>query len=84
MDEMNIKKQLRVLKLEGRTVEELSIREIILAYKRLAKSVHPDTSGYDSKEDFQELANAYEKILEVVVNKTKSEDTNTSPEGGAP
>ena len=70
---MNIKKYLRILKLEGRTVEELTIREVILAYKRLVKSVHPDTSGYESKEDFQELGNAYEKMLEIVVNRTKNE-----------
>ena len=37
----------------------------------LVKTVHPDKSGYASKEDFQELGQAYEKMLEILVNRSK-------------
>ena len=71
-----IKEYLKVLKHEGKTIEELSIREVIRAYRKLAKTVHPDISGYASKEDFQELGHAYEKMLEILVIRAKqNEDT---------
>ena len=65
---------LEILKLEDRKIENLSIREVIRAYRSLARSVHPDTSGYDSKEDFQKLGNAYESVLRIVVAREKSND----------
>ena len=67
-----IEKYLIILKLEGKCLEELSIRDVIRAYKMLVKNVHPDTSGYASKEDFQELSEAYESILKLVVKRIKT------------
>ena len=68
-----VKDDLKILKLEDKKIEDISIREVIIAYRNLARSVHPDTSGYDSKADFQALANAYERILGVVVNRSNNE-----------
>ena len=68
----NIEECLSVLKLEERFVEELSVRDVIKAYRNLVKGVHPDTSGYASKEDFQKLGQAYESILKIVVDRTKT------------
>ena len=69
--ENNIEKCLRILKLSEKSVEEFEIRDVIKAYRKLARNVHPDTSGYASKEDFQQLGEAYESMLEIVVNMTK-------------
>ena len=65
---------LKILRIEDRNIEELSIRDIISSYRKLVKKLHPDTSGYDSKEDFQELGNAYERMLKVVVDKTQKKE----------
>ena len=56
-----IKKDLRILKLEDKDIESLSINEVIKAYKSLARFVHPDTSEYESTADFPVLGNAYMK-----------------------
>ena len=71
-----IEKFLSVLKLEEKSVEELSIRDVITAYRKLVKNVHPDTSGYASKEDFQKLGEAYESILKIVVNRAKTSENS--------
>ena len=64
-DSGEIKIFLEILKLQDRKIENLSIREVIRAYKSLA----PDT-----KEDFQKLGNAYEIVLRIVVAQEKSND----------
>ena len=66
-DSEEIRIFLEILKLEDRKIENLSIRDVIRAYRSLA----PDTSGY---EDFQKLGNAYEIVLRIVVAKEKSND----------
>ena len=71
----NIEKFLSILKLE-KPVEELSIRDVITAYRKLVKNVHPDTSGYASKEDFQKLGEAYESILKIAVNRAKASENS--------
>ena len=68
----NIGKYLNILKLEEKCLEELTIRDVIKAYKKLVRSLHPDTSGYASKEDFQKLGGAYECILKLVVKRIKT------------
>ena len=81
MAKSQIIEDLKVLKLEKSSIEELSIRDVIKSYRKLAKKMHPDISGYDSKEDFQELGGAYERILKVVVdNIKKTEQTNMKRE----
>ena len=60
-----IQGDLKVPKLEGVVIQELTIREVIQAYRKAVKKVHPDISGYDSKEYFQEIGGAYEKILKI-------------------
>ena len=66
-----IQEDLKVLNLEEIDIKELSIRDVIKAYRKTAKKVHPDTSGYDSKEDFQKLGGAYERILKMAVDWSK-------------
>ena len=75
---------LKILKIEDRNIEELSIRDIISSYRKLVRKLHPDTSGYDSKQDFQDLGNAYERMLKIVVEKVQKneeEDKNKESEG---
>ena len=47
-----VKEDLKVLKLQDKEIENLSISEVIRAYRKLARFVHPDTSGYESTADF--------------------------------
>ena len=70
-----IKDDLKVLNIEDRSVEELTIREVIKAYKNLVKKVHPDVSGFDSNSEFQKLGNAYERVLKAVVDITNNRET---------
>ena len=69
-----IKKDLKVLNLEEIEIKELSIRDVIKAYRKATKKLHPDVSGYDSKEDFQELGGAYERILKILVHRSKTHE----------
>ena len=59
----------------------MSIRDIIIAYRKLVRKVHPDTSGYDSKEEFQKLGNAYERTLEILVEKAKKTEEEHQKRG---
>ena len=72
-----VMKDLKTLKLEDKDIEELSIRDVIKAYRNLVRKVHPDVSGYESNADFQDLGNAYERILRAVVDMTKKRETDS-------
>ena len=80
-NQTQIDQDLQILKLEDRNIDELSIRDVILSYRKLAKKLHPDTSGYDSKEDFQALGNAYERILEITVEKARKNEEEAKNSG---
>ena len=75
-----VKEDLKVLKLQDKVIENLSISEVIRAYRKLARFVHPDTSGYESTADFQVLGNAYERLLSIVVDKTNAEESEKESE----
>ena len=57
-------------------IENVTVRDVIKAYKRQALKVHPDKQGQDITEEektkfkelFQELNKSYERILKIVVN----------------
>ena len=75
-----IQEDLKVLKLEDVDIQELTIREVIQAYRKAVKKVHPDVSGYDSKEDCQELGGAYERILKILVDRSKTHEDSKGEE----
>ena len=75
-----VKNDLKVLELQDKEIENLSISEVIRAYRKLARFVHPDTSGYESTADFQVLGNAYERLLSIVVEKTNAEESKKESE----
>ena len=53
--------------------QELTIRYVTLKYKRLAKVVHPDRAGGD-KCKFQEILNAYRRIIRYIEDNQNMED----------
>ena len=58
----NIKEELKILDIECKEDEVLSIRSVNLKFKKLAKVRHPDKPG-GTKEDFQMLLNAYRRVI---------------------
>ena len=66
-----IKDDLEVLEID--ITQELNIRYVTLKYKKLAKVVHPDRKGGD-KCKFQELLNAYKKVISYIEDNMKNED----------
>ena len=63
------KEDLETLDLKG---DNLSIKLLIGRFKKLAKIRHPDKGG--SKEAFQRLKNAYDRLLEYIESEKNIED----------
>ena len=68
------KNDLKTLNLDEKRIKELTIRDVIQAYRNLVRKFHPDVSGYDSNSDFQVLGGAYERVLGIVVENTKNRE----------
>ena len=80
---MDLKEELKTLRLDERELNELTIREVIVSYRKLAKEVHPDRNGPENIAEktaaFQKLNNAYESVLKYLIsreNSRENEDTN--------
>ena len=69
-----IKEDLEVLEID--LSQELTIRYVTSKYKRLAKILHPDRKGGD-KCKFQELLNAYRRIVRYIEDNIRTEDDVT-------
>ena len=75
----DVRKHCDILDVSFYKFDNISIREVILAYKKKALKVHPDKLGEDATEEdraratkeFQDLNNAYKFILNLVLQKTK-------------
>ena len=66
---------LSILNIEsGDTLESITLRDTIVAFQKLAISLHPDKAGPESKAAFQRLSNAYEKVREHFKQKDVSKD----------
>ena len=75
------KDDIKVLEIDEANSDIVTIREVIKAYRKKAFRVHPDTSGYESTADFQDLSNAYERALKYLVDRHKesnSEENNVA------
>ena len=72
---MDLKEELMTLRLEDRDLNDLTIREVIVSYRKIAKEVHPDRNEPEKKAEktaeFQVLNNAYEKVLKHLVDTMK-------------
>ena len=71
------KDDLKILGIEESKCDNVTISEVNKAYKKKALKVHPDTSGYESTADFQDLNNAHERALEFLVEKHKDDKPHT-------
>ena len=70
----SLNQDLAILKLEHIGLEVLTIREVNLAYKRIALKIHPDKTENDSTAEFQELSNAHQRLLQYLIEKPESSD----------
>ena len=59
-------------------LEDISISEVIKAFRKAAIDVHPDKTGTDTNEEFKELSNACQRILKIVYDRI--EQTNEKEE----
>ena len=80
MENNNLKEDLVILGLEERLLEDARIGEVIKAYRRKARIVHPDKAGKESTAAFQKLNNAYERLLAYLVNKCNSNEDESDEE----
>lgn len=73
---MNIVKCMEILELNDLSAQDLNIDNVKKAYRRLALKKHPDKNGNtpESKEDFQELGEAYQTLMRVVDSTNESEE----------
>ena len=59
-----ISSELKTLQIDDS--ETLTIKLVTSKYKKIAKEVHPDRNGGGSSNDFQELLNAYKRVIEYI------------------
>ena len=55
---------LKELRIEATNLEKIELKDISSAFKKLALILHPDKAGENSKNDFQKLRAAYEKLYD--------------------
>ena len=61
----DIEKELKLLDIDISSAENLTIREVTLKYKQIAKMVHPDRVG-GNKSDFKEILQAFRTVIEFI------------------
>ena len=57
-----IKKYLEELKIDSSNNEQIKLKDISIAFQKLAVVLHPDKAGEGSTSAFQNLRHAYEKL----------------------
>ena len=60
---MDLKKELKTLRLENRELNDLTIRDVIVSYRKIAKEVHPDRNGLENKAEKTAALPLYTEIL---------------------
>ena len=60
-------------------LETVTVLEAKEAYHRIAKVTHPDKVGSEFTDAFQELGNAYQRILEYIIENIQSESHADGP-----
>ena len=71
---------LKTLNVDIKLKDSVTIRDIINAYRKKAKIIHPDKAGSDFTAEFQDFNNAYERALKYLVNKTENDDNTCDEE----
>ena len=74
----SIQDDLETLRLHDSDVKELSVSEVIRAFRKMAKEVHPDRTQKDTNREFQDLSNAYQRILTIAVENAKKEHDSST------
>ena len=60
--------------------DNVTTRDVHKAFRKKAKVIHPDKAGAESTADFQDFKNAYERALQYLVTRKKSEDSQADDE----
>ena len=66
------KLDLEYLDLNDMEIGSITIRDVIVAFRKKAHELHPDKAGPASTAAFQDLSNAYQRILTFLVDKERS------------
>ena len=84
--ETQLREDLVTLGLDDSTLNTVSMKEVIHAWRKKSKVVHPDKAGKEKEEqerataEFQALSNAYQRLLKFLVDKQKNETKNNDIE----
>ena len=70
---------LKELKIESPNIQNLELKKISIAFKKLALILHPDKAGKESKIKFQQLRAAYEKLCDHLIHENNI--VGSKPEG---
>ena len=70
-------------------IPSATVKESMVAFRKLAKQYHPDKAGVNSTAAFQTLLNSYRNVLEYLIDKVKDDpqaaasDHNADDDKGA-
>ena len=70
-----VKKDFLLFGFVEQTIHSIKVRDVIIAYRKLAMKVHPDRAGQEYTAEFQELGNAYQRCLQYLID-VMNDDTN--------
>ena len=60
--------------------DNVTTRDVHKAFRKKAKVLHPDKAGAESTAQFQDFKNPYERALQYLVSRKKSEDSQADDE----
>ena len=78
MEDYDIKVDCEILGVDFENIDKITVSQVISTYRKTALKVHPDKvdekNKEKAKEDFQQLAHSYERVLRYVVNRVDTEE----------
>ena len=69
-----LKKYFIVLGLENEVIENITVRDAIVAFQKAALKKHPNKAGADYTVAFQEISESYQRVLKYLIDKLKASE----------
>ena len=77
MNTEEIKRDLKTLNIEEESLLTITISEVNGAWRKAARKLHPDKAGDESTSEFQDLSNAYQRVIKFLLdNHETTENTD--------
>ena len=69
-----LKKDFIALGLENEVIENITVRDAIVAFQKAALKKHPNKAGADYTVAFQEISESYQRVLKYLIDKLKASE----------